>query len=66
MPDFIVALIAAIVFCLSVVVLNALTNLAIGLHVAPVDLGENGFLQYGLALAAGYRSWRLAARRALA
>ena len=66
MPEFIVTLIAAIVFCLSVIVLNALTGLAIGLRVAPADLSENGLLQYGLALVLAHLVWRLAARRDVA
>lgn len=66
MPDFIVALIASIVFCLGVVTLNALTELAIGLKVAPANLAENGLLQYGLALVVAYVVWQWAVRRDIA
>ncbi|WP_375407820.1 hypothetical protein [uncultured Methylobacterium sp.] len=66
MPDFILILVAATVFCLAVVLLNALTGLAIGLKVAPADLSENGLLQYGLALVVAHLTWRFAARRVVA
>lgn len=50
MPDFVAALLAAAVFCFGVIALNALTRLVIQMQVAPADLAENGFLQYGGAL----------------
>lgn len=66
MPDFIVALLASIVFCLGVVVFNALTELAVRLKVAPTHLSENGLLQYGLALVVAYVVWQRAIRRDVA
>lgn len=50
MPDFVAALLAAAVFCIGVILLNALTRLALQMQVAPNDLAENGFVQYGGAL----------------
>ncbi|GEP05083.1 hypothetical protein [Methylobacterium oxalidis] len=66
MPDFVAALAAAAVFCLSLIVLNALTRLALLWQVAPHDLAENGFLQLGGAVIlarAAYRRAPLPARR---
>ncbi|MDB5646281.1 hypothetical protein [Methylobacterium sp.] len=63
MPVFVAALVAATVFCTSVLVLNGLTLLALRLHLAPADMGENGLAQYGLALVAAGFLWRRAGRR---
>lgn len=63
MPDFIAALAAAALFCGAMPVLNGLTRLVLHLHWAPADLGENGFLQYGLALALAGLLWRRTTRR---
>ncbi|GJE60338.1 hypothetical protein MPOCJGCO_2449 [Methylobacterium trifolii] len=64
MPDFVVALLTATAFCLAVIALNALTRLAIQWHLAPHDLAENGFVQYGGALAlARVAQSRIPARR---
>lgn len=60
MPDFVAALLAATAFCIALLVLNALTRLLIQVHLAPHDLAENGFLQFGGALALA----RVAYRRA--
>ncbi len=62
MPDFVAALAAAALFCAGVLILNALTRLLLVLHVAPADLAENGFAQYGLALALSGLAWRRAVR----
>jgi hypothetical protein len=63
MPVFVISLAAATLFCLSVTLLNGMTRLVLRLHLAPLDLAENGFLQYGLALALAVALWRKAARR---
>ena len=60
MPDFVSALLAAAAFCVALFALNALTRLLIQAHLAPHDLAENGFLQFGGALALA----RVAYRRA--
>ena len=58
MPDFIAALLAAAAFCAGVIALNALTHLAIQMHVAPSDLAEGGFVQYGAGLLLAGTTWR--------
>lgn len=63
MPDFVAALVAAAIFCAGLIVLNALTRLAMQLQIAPSDLAENGFLQYGGALALAGSTWRRAQAR---
>ncbi|NEU12216.1 hypothetical protein G3T14_08730 [Methylobacterium sp. BTF04] len=63
MPDFVAALVTAAIFCAGLIALNGLTRLAIAWHVAPSDLGENGLLQYGLAVALAGVAWRRALRR---
>lgn len=50
MPEFVASLLAAAVFCLALLALNALTRVLIQAHVAPSDLGESGFIQIGGAL----------------
>ncbi|MBX9933158.1 MAG: hypothetical protein K2Y56_16745 [Methylobacterium sp.] len=62
MPDFIAALVSAILFCVAVILLNGATRLVIALGMAPADLAENGFVQYGLALAVAVIFWRRATR----
>jgi hypothetical protein len=63
MPDFVAALASAAAFCLAVILSNAATRLAIDLHIAPADLGENGPVQYGLALLLAHLAWRRMTRR---
>ncbi|WP_019904591.1 hypothetical protein [Methylobacterium sp. 77] len=58
MPDFVAALITAAAFCAAVIVTNALTRWALQMHLAPADLAENGFLQYGVSLAFAASAWR--------
>ena len=60
MPEFVATLIAAAAFCLALLALNALTRVLLQSQLAPHDLGENGFLQIGGALALA----RVACRRA--
>ncbi|MCJ2037132.1 hypothetical protein [Methylobacterium sp. J-068] len=62
MPDFITGLAAAALFCAGILIFNGLTRLALQLNVAPLDLAENGFVQYGLALALSGALWRRHAR----
>ncbi len=62
MPDFVAAALASAVFCLAVIALNALTRLALQTHLAPDGLAENGFLQYGGALALAGSTYRRATR----
>ncbi|CAO4149332.1 hypothetical protein PUR23_21985 [Methylorubrum populi] len=62
MPDFVAAALASAVFCLTVIALNALTRLALQSHLAPDGLAENGFLQYGGALALAGSTYRRATR----
>ncbi|AWN42240.1 hypothetical protein [Methylobacterium durans] len=65
MPDFVAALTAAAAFCLGLIALNALTRLALICQVAPSDLAENGFVQFGGAVIlarAAYRRAPLAVR----
>lgn len=62
MPDFVAAALASAVFCLAVIALNALTRLALQAHLAPDGLAENGFLQYGGALALAGSTYRRATR----
>ena len=59
MPDFVAASLASAVFCLA---LNALTRLALQAPFAPDGLAENGFLQYGGALALAGTTYRRATR----
>jgi hypothetical protein len=66
MPDFLATLLAALVFCLGLIALNALTRLALQWQVAPMDLAENGMLQYGLAVAAAATVWRRTVRPRIA
>ncbi len=66
MPDFVAALLAAASFCAAVIVLNGLTRIAHHMQVAPVDLAENGLLQFGLALALAGSTWRHAIARSFA
>ncbi len=66
MPDFLATLLAALVFCLGLIALNALTRVALQWHVAPMDLAENGMLQYGLAVAAAATVWRRTVRPRIA
>ncbi|CAA2104409.1 hypothetical protein MBUL_02689 [Methylobacterium bullatum] len=60
MPDFVAALITAAAFCAGLILLNVLTRWAIQAQIAPVDLAENGLLQYGLAIALAGFTWRRA------
>ncbi len=62
MPDFVAAALASAVFCLAVIALNALTRLALQAHLAPDGFAENGFLQYGGALALAGTTYRRATR----
>lgn len=62
MPDFVAAALASAVFCLAVIALNALTRLALQTHLALDGLAENGFLQYGGALALAGSTYRRATR----
>ena len=66
MPDFLATLLAVLVFCLGLIALNALTRLALQWQVAPMDLAENGMLQYGLAVAAAATVWRRTVRPRIA
>ncbi|WP_443136629.1 hypothetical protein [Methylobacterium sp. Leaf399] len=66
LPNFVAVLISVLAFTLGVVVLNGLTRLAMAAGMAPADLAENGFLQYGGALLAAHAIRRLTARRGLA
>ena len=63
MPDFIAALLTAAVFCGVLIALNALTRLAIQMQVAPSDLAEGGFVQYGAALVLAGTTWRRSLHR---
>ncbi|WP_375464491.1 hypothetical protein [uncultured Methylobacterium sp.] len=63
MPDFVAALLAAAAFCITLVALNALTRLLIQGHVAPQDLAENGFVQFGGAVVAARAAYRRAPGR---
>ncbi|KQO67349.1 hypothetical protein [Methylobacterium sp. Leaf89] len=63
MPDFIAILAASALFCGTVIVLNGLTRLLIQMHGPIGDLAENGFAQYGLALALAGLVWRRVVRR---
>lgn len=63
MPDFIAFLAASALFCAAVIVLNGLTRLLLQLSGSFGDLAENGFAQYGLALAVACLVWRRAIRR---
>lgn len=58
MPDFVAALLAAAAFCIVLVALNALTRLLIHWHLAPHGLAENGFVQFGGALALARIAYR--------
>ncbi|MBB2962498.1 hypothetical protein [Methylobacterium sp. R2-1] len=62
MPDFVAAALASAVFCLAVIALNALTRLALQAHLAPDGLAENGFLQFGGALALAGTTYRRTTR----
>jgi len=62
MPDFVAASLASAVFCLAIIALNALTRLALQTSLAPDGLAENGFLQYGGALALAGTTYRRASR----
>ena len=62
MSDFVATLLAALTFCVGLMLLNAVTRLALQWHVAPTDLAENGMLQYGLAMVAAGTAWRGAVR----
>ncbi|ABY31836.1 hypothetical protein [Methylorubrum extorquens] len=64
MPDFVAASLASAVFCLAIIALNALTRLALQAPFAPDGLAENGFLQYGGALALAGTTYRRAMRLA--
>ncbi|MDP4003023.1 hypothetical protein [Methylobacterium sp. NEAU K] len=63
MPEFVASLLAAAAFCLTLLALNALTRLLIQSHVAPLDLGETGFLQIGGALVVAHAVYRRAPLR---
>lgn len=63
MPDFVATLAAAILFCVVVLLLNALTRLTLGLHLAPADLAENGLAQFVPALMVSVLVWRRAVGR---
>ncbi|MEE7489981.1 hypothetical protein [Methylobacterium oryzae] len=63
MPEFVASLLAAAAFCLTLLVLNALTRLLIQAHVAPADLGETGFLQIVGALLMARAAYRRAPER---
>lgn len=62
MPDFVAASLASAVFCLAIIALNAVTRLALQTPLAPDGLAENGFLQYGGALALAGTTYRRASR----
>ncbi|MDO9425997.1 MAG: hypothetical protein Q7T93_04125 [Methylobacterium sp.] len=66
MPDFVATLVASLIFCLGLMLLNAGTRLALQWYAAPADLAENGMLQYGLALAAAATVWRRTVRGRIA
>jgi hypothetical protein len=63
MPDFIALLAASALFCGALITLNGLTRLLLQVHGSVGDLSENGFAQYGLALAVAGLAWRRATRR---
>ncbi|KQP31619.1 hypothetical protein ASF49_09200 [Methylobacterium sp. Leaf104] len=63
MPDFVALLAASALFCAALVALNGLTRLLLQMHGSIGDLSENGFAQYGLALALAALAWRRASRR---
>lgn len=63
MPEFVATLLAAAAFCLTLLVLNAATRWLLQAHLAPQDLCENGFLQYGGALVAARATYRRAPQR---
>lgn len=63
MPEFVASLLAAAVFCLTLLALNALTRILIQTHLAPSDLGESGFLQVGGALLLARAAYRRAPHR---
>jgi hypothetical protein len=63
MPEFVASLLAAAAFCLTLLVLNALTRLLIQAHIGPADLGETGLLQIGGALIAARVAYRRAPHR---
>lgn len=65
MSDFVAALAATALFCTGVLVFNALTRLALRMAWMPADLSENGFLQFGLALALSVALFRKASRRSV-
>lgn len=50
MPEFVATLLAAAAFCLTLMLLNAVTRWLLQAHLGPQMLCENSVLQYGSAL----------------
>ena len=55
MPDFLAGLITVATFCLGLIGLNLLTRT--GQLLVPLELAEDGLLQYGGALALARLAW---------
>ncbi|MGU3359225.1 hypothetical protein ACLBWX_02710 [Methylobacterium sp. M6A4_1b] len=63
MPDFVALLARSVLFCAALVALNGLTRLLVQMNGPIGDLSENGFGQFGLALAFAALVRRRASRR---
>ena len=56
--DFVALLLAVTAFCLAFVTLGVAVRLALVLDLAPHGLAPGSTIQFALAGAAGYRTWR--------
>ena len=60
MPEFTATLLATAAFCVTLLLLNAATRGLLQIHLGPQGLCEDGFVQYGCALAAARATYRRA------
>jgi hypothetical protein len=63
MPEFVATLLAAAAFCVTLLLLNAVTRWLLQAQLGPHELCENSFLQYGSALVVARATYRRAPLR---
>lgn len=63
MPEFIATLLGAAAFCLTLMLLNAVTRWLLQAHLGPQMLCEDSVLQYGSALVVARAAYRRAPLR---
>lgn len=63
MPEFVATLLGAAAFCLTLMLLNAVTRWLLQAHLGPQMLCEDSVLQYGSALVVARAAYRRAPLR---